>query len=160
MKIEAKTPEEYLGRVPEDRKDAIIKLRKEVLKNLPKGFRECINYGMLGYVVPHSIFPKGYHCDPKLPLPFANIANQKNFIAFYHMGIYSNPKLLDWFVKEYPKHTDARLDMGKACIRFKKPEKIPFKLIGELMTKITVQEYIDCVEAVLEKTAKPEKRKQ
>jgi uncharacterized protein YdhG (YjbR/CyaY superfamily) len=154
MQIKANTPEEYISKLPEDRKEAIIKLRKVVLKNLPKGFQECIGYGMLGYVVPHSVYPKGYHCDPKVPLPFANIASQKNFISFYHMGIYGNPELLNWFVKEYPKHTDAKLDMGKSCIRFKKPEQIPFKLIGELMTKVTVEEWIDCVESTLAKTAK------
>lgn len=155
MKIEANSPDEYIAKLPEDRKEAMIKLRNEVLKNLPKGYQETINYGMLGYVVPHSIFPKGYHCDPKCPLPFAGMASQKNFIAFYHMGIYANPKLLDWFVKEYPKHTDAKLDMGKSCIRFKKPEKIPFKLFGELMSKLTVKEWIDMYESVLQKSAKP-----
>jgi uncharacterized protein YdhG (YjbR/CyaY superfamily) len=155
MKIEASTPDEYIAKLPEDRKEAMTKLRKEILKNLPKGYEEQITYGSLGYVVPHSIFPKGYHCDPKLPLGFAWIASQKNFIAFYHMGIYASPKLLDWFVKEYPKHTDAKLDMGKSCIRFKKPEQIPFKLFGELMTKLTVKEWVDMYESVLTKSAKP-----
>src|SRR5687767_2953658 len=138
MRSEATTPEDYIAELPADRKEAISKLRNEIKKNLPSGFKETIGYGMLGYVVPHSIYPNGYHCDPKQPLPFAGMASQKNFIAFYHMGIYSNPKLLDWFVKEYPKHTDARLDMGKSCIRFTKPEKIPFKLFGELMSKLSV----------------------
>lgn len=165
MRIEAANPEEYLSKLPEDRKDAILKLRKEILKNLPKGFQETINYGMIGYVVPHSIFPGGYHCDPKQPLPFANIASQKNFIAFYHMGIYANSKLLDWFLKEYPKHTEARLDMGKSCIRFKKPEQIPFKLFGELMSKLSVKDWIDIYESMLArsssrpaKSAKPAKK--
>jgi hypothetical protein len=108
-----------------------------------------MGYGMMGYCVPHSIYPNGYHCDPKQPLPFAGLASQKNFIAFYHMGIYSDPKLLDWFVKEYPKHTDAKLDMGKSCIRFKNPEKIPFKLFGELMSRISVKDWIKMYEAVL-----------
>jgi len=159
MRIESSSPEDYLSKLPEERKESFNKLRNEVLKNLPKGFQECVNYGMLGYVVPHSIFPKGYHCDPKSPLPFAGIASQKNFVAFYHMGIYANPKLLDWFVKEYPKHTDAKLDMGKSCIRFKKPEKIPFKLFGELMSKMTVQDWVDCYESVLQRSAKPSKKK-
>jgi hypothetical protein len=106
-------------------------------------------YGMMGYVVPHSIYPAGYHCTPSDPLPFAGFASQKNFIAFYHMGIYSDPQLLEWFLKEYPKHTDARLDMGKSCIRFKKPEKIPFKLFGELMSKMTVKDWISRYESVL-----------
>jgi hypothetical protein len=158
MQIKAGNPEEYISKLPDDRKEAVMKLRKVVLKNLPKGFEECMNYGMIGYVVPHTIYPKGYHCDPKLPLPFANIASQKNFISFYHMGVYANPKLLDWFVKEYPKHSDTKLDMGKACIRFKNPEKIPYKLIGELMGKITVDNWIECVESVFTKTAKATKK--
>jgi hypothetical protein len=161
MQIKATDPDDYVSKLPEDRKEAIMKLRKEILKNLPKGFKETVGYGMLGYVVPHSIFPKGYHCDPKLPLPFAGMASQKNFIAFYHMGIYSDPKLLDWFVKEYPKHTDAKLDMGKSCIRFKKPETIPFRLFGELMSKLSVNDWIEMYESVLAKSkkSKPAKKK-
>src|ERR671912_937292 len=112
MTSEAKTPAQYIKELPADRKEAVAQLRDVVLKNLPDGFKEQMGYGMLGYVVPHTIYPPGYHCDPKQPLPFAGMASQKNFIAFYHMGIYANPKLLDWFVKEYPKHTDAKLDMG------------------------------------------------
>lgn len=156
MKSTATTPEAYIAELPEDRKDAFAQLRNEVLKNLPKGFEERIGYGMLAYVVPHSIFPKGYHCDPKLPLPFVNIASQKNFIAFYHMGIYANPELLKWFTDEYPKYTSAKLDMGKSCIRFKKPNEIPFKLFGELMKKITVQQWIDLYEAAF--TSKVKKK--
>lgn len=158
MQIKADSPEDYLSKLPEDRKESIGKLRNEVLKNLPRGFQECINYGMLGYVVPHSIFPNGYHCDPKLPLPFAGMASQKNFVAFYHMGIYANSKLLEWFVKEYPKHTDAKLDMGKSCIRFKKPEQIPYKLMGELMSKMTVKNWIDCYEAEFSKSKSSKKK--
>jgi uncharacterized protein YdhG (YjbR/CyaY superfamily) len=139
MRSEATTPEEYIKQLPDDRREAIMKLRNEVIKNLPKGFKESMGYGMMGWAVPHSIYPNGYHCDPKQPLPFAGLASQKNFIAFYHMGIYADPKLLEWFQKEYPKHTDAKLDMGKSCIRFKKPEKIPFKLLGELMSKLSVK---------------------
>jgi uncharacterized protein YdhG (YjbR/CyaY superfamily) len=156
MRIEASSPEEYLSQLPEDRKDAMTKLRKEIISNLPSGFQERISYGMIGYVVPHSIFPKGYHCDPKLPLPFVNIANQKNFIAVYHMGIYADSKLLEWFKKEYPKHTDAKLDIGKSCIRFTKPEKIPFKLFGELMSKMSVKDWINVYESNFEDT--PENR--
>lgn len=159
MQIKADTPEEYVAQLPEDRQEAINKLRKEVIKNLPKGFQERTGYGMLGYVVPHSIYPDGYHCDPKQPLPFAGMASQKNFIVFYHMGIYSSPKLLEWFLKEYPKHTDAKLDMGKSCIRFKKPEKIPYKLIGELMSKFTVKDWIECYESVRDQQASRSKKK-
>ena len=106
-----------------------------------------MNYGMIGYIVPHSTYPNGYHCNPKLPLPFINLASQKNFIALYHMGIYANPQLLDWFVAEYPKHSTQKLDMGKSCIRFKKMDQIPFDLIAELMQKITVNEWIKCYES-------------
>jgi len=135
MISKAATPEQYINELPADRKEPIMKLREAVLKNLPKGFKEVMNYGMLGYVVPHEIYPPGYHCDPKLPLPFANIASQKNFIAFYYLGVYSNSKLPNWFTSEYPKHSPSKLDMGKSCIRFKKPEHIPYKLIGELVKK-------------------------
>src|SRR5690606_41648617 len=147
----ATTVKEYLENLPEDRQSAIMELRKAVLKNLPKGFEEVMSYGMIGYVVPHSIYPSGYHCDPRLPLPFANIASQKNHFAVYHMGLYADPKLMKWFTTEYPKHTKARLDMGKSCIRFKKKEDIPFKLIGELFGKITVKDYIKQVETNLKK---------
>ena len=154
MKSTALTPDEYVAQMPAERKEAMTRLRKEILKNLPKGFEECMSYGMIGYVVPHSIYPEGYHCDPKLPLGFANIANQKNFIAFYHMGIYANPELLKWFTEEYPKHTDAKLDMGKSCIRFKNPQKIPFKLFGELMKKLSVKEWIALYENAFRKQVK------
>jgi hypothetical protein len=151
MQSKATTPDEYLAELPDDRKEAMIKLRREVLKNLPKGFKETMGYGMMGYVVPHNLYPAGYHCTPSDPLPFGGIASQKNFIAFYHMGIYADPVLLDWFVKEYPKHTDAKLDMGKSCIRFKKPEKIPYKLFGELMGKMSVEDWIGKYESVMKK---------
>jgi uncharacterized protein YdhG (YjbR/CyaY superfamily) len=151
MTSEAKTPAQYIKELPADRKEAVSELRNAVLKNIPEGFTEVMSYGMLGYVVPHEIYPAGYHCNPKLPLPFVAIASQKNFIAFYHMGIYANPALLKWFVDEYPKHSKAKLDMGKSCIRFKKPEQIPFKLIGELIKKVTVKDWIACYEKNLKK---------
>ena len=146
MTSSAITPEQYIKELPADRKEPITKLRDTILKNLPKGFKETMSYGMLGYVVPHEIYPGGYHCDPKLPLPFANIASQKNFIAFYHMGVYAMPGLLKWFITEYPKHTPAKLDMGKSCLRFKKPEHIPYKLIGELIKKVSVKDWIKVYE--------------
>lgn len=151
MQSSAKTVDAYLAELPEDRQLAISELRKQIKKNLPKGFEECMNYGMIGYVVPHSIYPGGYHCDPKLPLPFLNIASQKNFIAVYHMGIYSDSALLKWFLAEYPKHTQAKLDMGKSCIRFKKPEYIPYKLFGELAKKMTAKNWIEIYEAMLKR---------
>ena len=147
MRLDAKTPEDYINSVPEDRKEAIIKLRNSILKNLPKGFEETINYGMLGYVVPHSVYPKGYHCNPKDPLPFMGFASQKNSINFYHMGIYAKKELLDWFVTEYPKYCKQKLDMGKSCVRFKKPENIPFALIEALVKKMSVNEWIDLYES-------------
>lgn len=146
MQSTAKTVKEYLNELPEERKDAFLKLRNSILNNLPKGFEEQLSYGMLGYVVPHSIYPGGYHCTPKLPLPYMNIASQKNFIALYHLGIYANPKLLEWFTTEYPKHGSQKLDMGKGCIRFKKMDQIPFDLIAELAGKMTVEEWIECYE--------------
>ncbi len=147
MKIEANSPEHYLEQIPDDRKQAMKKLRQTILDNLPRGFHEEMSYGMIGYVVPHSIYPAGYHCDPKLPLPFMNIASQKNFIAFYHMGIYANKDILEWFTNEYPKHSKQKLDMGKSCIRFKKLDQIPFELIGELVQKITVNDWIELYES-------------
>lgn len=159
MQSKAVTPDEYIAHLPEDRKEAITKLRREVLKNIPKGFREQMGYGMIGYVVPHSVYPAGYHVTPQLPLPFANIASQKNHIAFYHMGIYGSPELLEWFLAEYPKHTTAKLDMGKGCIRFKKPEAIPYKLLGELMKKITVKEWIAMYEKVHAEALKKKEKK-
>ncbi len=151
MKYEANTPDEYIAAIPQERQTAMTQLRNIIKKNLPKGFSEEINYGMIGYVVPHSIYPDGYHCDPKLPLPFMNIASQKNFIAVYHSGIYANKKIMDWFVGEYPKYVTTKLDMGKSCIRFKKPDQIPMELIGELASKITVQEWINMYEANIKK---------
>lgn len=153
MTSKATTPEQYLKELPAERKEAVSQLRNTVLKNLPKGFKEVMGYGMLGYVVPHDIYPAGYHCNPKLPLPFANIASQKNFIAFYHMGIYASPDLLKWFTQEYPKHSRAKLDMGKSCIRFKKPEHIPYKLIGELVKKVSVKDWIAAYEKAFKRSA-------
>lgn len=146
MQSAAKTPDQYFQELPEERKEAMLKLRQIIKKNLPEGFEEMMGYGMLGYAVPHSIYPKGYHCDPKQPLPFFGMASQKNSINIYHMGIYADSNLYDWFVSEYPKHSKAKLDMGKSCIRFKKPEHIPFELIGELLTKISVLEWITIYE--------------
>ena len=149
MKFEANTIEEYLNAIPEERQAPMRKLHQTILANLPKGFEPCINYGMIGYVVPHSLYPSGYHCDPKLPLPFMNIASQKNFIGLYHMGIYADPELLQWFQSEYPNYVKTKLDMGKSCIRLKKPEQIPFELIGELASKMTPQNWIDRYESAV-----------
>ena len=146
MQIKAKTVDEYLEKIPKDRKQYIIRLRETIQSNIPEGFVEQMSYGMIGYVVPHSIYPDGYHCDPQLPLPFVNIASQKHFIGFYHMGIYADPKLYDWFVNEYPKHNKYKLDMGKSCVRFKKIDQIPYQLIGDLMQRMTVDDWIKLYE--------------
>ena len=151
MQSKATTPKEYIAELPEDRKQAIMKLRDSILKNLPEGFEEEMSYGMIGYVVPHSKYPAGYHVNPELPLPFINIASQKNFIALYHMGIYSDKDLLNWFVSEYPKHVKTKLDMGKSCIRFKNLEHIPYSLIGELVAKMTTEQWISIYEKAWKK---------
>ena len=140
------TVTEYIDALPDDRKAAMKKLRAVIKKNLPKGFKETINYKMPAFVVPHSTYADGYHCDPSLPLPFLSMASQKNFIALYHMGIYADPKLMAWFEKQWPKHVKAKLDMGKSCIRFKKVDTIPYDLIGELVAKMTVQDWIKLYE--------------
>lgn len=146
MTIDAKTVDEYIAKLPEERKPVVEKLRTTIKTNLPEGFEECISYKMIGFVVPHSLYPEGYHCDPKLPLPFINLASQKNYIALYHSGLYANTTLLDWFVSEYPKHANTKLDMGKSCIRFKKIEDIPYDLIAALCEKMTVSDWIGLYE--------------
>lgn len=152
MTIDAKTPDEYIKKLPEDRKETVSRLRDAVKNNLPEGFEECINYKMIGFVVPLSLYPDGYHCNPKLPLPFINIASQKNFVALYHNGIYANPELLDWFVLEYPKYVRSKLDMGKSCIRFKNTNTIPYELIAQLCKKMTPREWIALYEKNIKKS--------
>lgn len=151
MQSKTKTPQEYEETLPDERKQTISRLRKVILKNLPKGFTEEMSYGMIGYVVPHTLYPQGYHCNPKLPLPFMSIASQKNFIAVYHMGIYADPDLLAWFNNEYPNYSKTKLDMGKSCIRFKKINEIPYDLIGKLAAKMTVQQWIALYEKQFKK---------
>lgn len=151
MHSSAEDPEKYLNSLPEERRTAVKKLREVLLKNLPEGFEEGMGYGMLSYHVPHSLYPAGYHVDPSLPLPFINLASQKNYVALYHMGLYSKPELLEWFTNEYPKHSKRKLDMGKSCIRFKKMEDIPYELIAELATKLTPEEWISIYESVRKK---------
>jgi len=146
MQSNAQTPQEYIDSLLPDRKEVVTKIREVLLKNLPAGFEEVIGYGMLGYVVPHSIYPKGYHCNPKLPLPYINLGSQKNFIALHAMGVYADPKLKDWFVNQYPQYCKTKLDMGAGCIRFKKMDDIPYRLIGELAGKLTPQQWIEMCE--------------
>jgi len=151
MKSTATTPEEYIAQLPDDRKVPIQKLRQIILDHLDPGFYECINYGMLGYVVPHSRYPSGYHCNPKQPLPFMNLASQKHFIAVYHSGMYAQKEIFDWFVAEYPKHCLSKIDMGKSCVRLKKMNEIPYALIGQLAAKLSVQEWITMYETQIKK---------
>jgi len=133
----------YLNQLPEERKPAMEKLLDLLKENLPTGFELQMQYSMPSYVVPHTIFPAGYHCNPKEPLPFISVASQKNFIAVYHMGLYANLELYNWFVSEYPKYSKYKLDMGKSCIRFKRMDDIPYELLGQLFQKMSVQDWID-----------------
>ena len=151
MTSNASTPEEYINELPEERKEVISKLREVINKNLPKGFEEGMGYGMLSYHIPHSIYPDGYHCTPELPLPFMNLASQKNFVAVYHMGMYAKKEILNWFTSEYPKHCKRKLDMGKSCIRLKQMDEIPYKLIGELASKMSAEEWIKIYENNIKK---------
>lgn len=146
MRIEAENVDDYLEKIPEERKEAVTKLYQTISKNLPKGFEENISYGMMGWAVPLKTYPSGYHCTPNTPLPFIGMASQKNSINFYHMGMYAHQELYDWFVSEFPKHSSRKLDMGKSCVRFKKPEDIPFELIGELAKKMTPKQWIEIYE--------------
>ena len=140
-----------MDQLPQKRREVIEKIRAVIKQNLPQGFEEQLSYGMLGYVVPHSLYPAGYHVNPELPLPFINVASQKNFVALYHSGIYANTNLLEWFVAEYPKHSTLKLNMGKSCIRFKNLNDIPYKLIAELCTKMTTKEWITLCEKNVKK---------
>jgi uncharacterized protein YdhG (YjbR/CyaY superfamily) len=151
MQSTAKTPDEYIAEISLDRREAINKLRATIKKHIPKGFEEVMQYGMMGYVVPHSLYPAGYHCKPSDPLPFLALASQKNSINFYHMGLYADEKVLKWFLDEYPKKWKWKLDMGKSCVRWKKLDQIPYELIGELVEKITPQEWIEGYEEKLKR---------
>jgi hypothetical protein len=146
MKIMNPQISQYINALSDDRKEAVLQLSKCFTENLPTGFEETFNYGMIGYVVPLSIYPKGYHCSANTPLPFINIASQKSHIAIYHMGIYADAELLKWFTLEFSKNSTKKLDMGKSCIRFKKHSDIPFNLISELATKMSVNNWIDLYE--------------
>ncbi|MEJ6792036.1 MAG: DUF1801 domain-containing protein [Lacinutrix sp.] len=151
MTSKAETPEDYIAQLPEYRKEPIKKLNTLIIKQMPKGLESGMAYGMLAYYVPKSIYPDGYHCKPFPPLPFINLASQKNFIALYHAGMYAKKELYDWFVNEYPKHCKTKLDMGKSCVRFKKMEDIPYGLIEQLLVKMSVDEWIEIYEKTIKK---------
>jgi hypothetical protein len=143
----------YIDSLPEDRVAAVQKLFKIIKKNIPKGFAPVMQYGMISFVVPHKLYPAGYHCKPTDALPFLSLASQKNFIAIYHMGLYNDPKLYKWFTEAHAEASVKKLDIGKSCMRYKKPEDIPYDLIGELAAKITVVDWIERYE----KAWKPKK---
>ena len=151
MRIAADTIDEYIANVPKERQEAFNKLWEVISENIPSGFEPTLNYGLPSYVIPHSTYPDGYHCDPKLPLPFLSIANQKNFVAVYHMGIYADMDLMKWFTTEFPKHVKGKLDMGKSCIRFKKIDQIPYDLIAKLLGKMSKDNWIQIYEAAYKK---------
>lgn len=143
MTSNAPTPQAYVDSLPEDRRVFVETLRRTVNAHLPPGFVEAMGYGMLGWAVPHSLYPEGYHCDPKMPLSLAGLASQKDSVNFYHMGLYADPAVLAWFQAEWAARTSARLDMGKSCLRFKRLDQVPLDLIGELMTKFSVEQVMD-----------------
>jgi uncharacterized protein YdhG (YjbR/CyaY superfamily) len=145
------TVSDYIDNVQEERKSVFLQVLEAVRKGIPSDFEECISYGMIGFVVPHSLYSKGYHCDPKLPLSFISLANQKNSINLYHMGIYANADLLDWFVDSYNQSSGSKLDMGKSCIRFNPKKEIPYLLIQELCSKMKAEEWIKLYESAFNK---------
>ena len=158
MKSDAATVEEYIQSLPEDRRAAISAVRKVILANLPKGYQECVSYGMIGYVVPHSLYPAGYHCDPKLPLPYANLASQKNHMALYLMCCYGDQATDQWFRKAWVA-AGKKLDMGKSCVRFRKLEDVPLEVIGQVIARVPVEKYIARIQQVLARTPKRTTRK-
>lgn len=159
MRSTAATIDEYMAGLPEDRRAVLNALRKAIKKSIPKGFEETMGYGNMGWVVPHSMYPAGYHCDPKQPLPFLGLASQKNHIAVYHMGVYASPDLLEWFRAEWPRYSSKKLDMGKSCIRFKKAEDVPVALIAELASKMTPQQWIGLYESSFKATSRQRRQK-
>jgi hypothetical protein len=147
--------EAYFNQVKADQNEAMRQLWEILVKHRMPGFEPGLSYGMPAIVIPHSLYPAGYHCKPEEALPFVSIAAQKNFIAVYHMGIYAMPQLLSWFTEAYGQQSKQKLDMGKSCIRFKKPEHIPLELIAELMQKVSAEEWISTYESLY----KPGKKK-
>lgn len=148
MQSKSTTVEAYLKSLPEDRRAAVEAVRKVIRKNLPKGYAEGMQYGMIGYYVPHEVYPAGYHCDPREPLPFAGLASQKNHLSLYLMSIYMDSELQERFVRSW-KATGKKLDMGKACIRFKRLEDVPLEVVGEAVRSVPVGSYVERYEANL-----------
>ncbi len=141
------TVEEYIRSITPEQKGPFESLRSTILEHLPEGLEERIQYGMIGFVVPHSLYPAGYHCNPEDPLPFLALAAQKGSINFYHMGMYARPDLLEWFQGEFAKVSRHKVDMGKSCVRFKYYDEIPHDLIARLLGRMGVRDWIDLYEA-------------
>lgn len=157
MTSPAKTVEEYLASLPEDRRTAISAVRQVILENLPKGYEEGMQYGLIGYFVPHSLYPKGYHCDPKQPLNYAGLGSQKNHMALYLMCAYGDTEIDAWFRDAYAK-SGKKLDMGKACVRFKKLDDLPLDVVGKVIAMVPPEKYIARVESILA-AREPRKKK-
>jgi uncharacterized protein YdhG (YjbR/CyaY superfamily) len=147
----ASTPDEYVRWVSSERRPQFAEMRQAIQQAMPNGFEEQMSYGMIGYVVPHELYPPGYHCNPQLPLPFVSIANQKNFFGFYHMGLYADAHLMDWFLAEHSALNLRKLDMGKSCIRFNRWNEIPLELLTKLVSKMSVEDWIACYEKNLKR---------
>jgi uncharacterized protein YdhG (YjbR/CyaY superfamily) len=152
MQSKATTVAEYLAELPEDRRAALEAIRQTILKNLPKGYEEGMQYGMIGYFVPHSVYPPGYHCDPKQPLPFACLASQKDYISVYLGCVYTDPEHEAWFREAWAK-TGKKLDMGKSCVRFKKLDDVPLNVIGQAIKRVPVKKFIEHYESAIKKPA-------
>tara|TARA_Y100000815_G_scaffold225204_1_gene212690 strand:- start:697 stop:1182 length:486 start_codon:yes stop_codon:yes gene_type:complete len=152
VQSKAKSVEEYMAALPEDRLEAITAIREVILKNLHKGYEEGMQWGMPSYFVPLSAYPAGYNCQPDQPLPFVGFASQKNHMAFYGFCIYMDEELKNRFVADWKK-TGKKLDMGKSCVRFKKLEDVPLKVIGDAVKRVPMKKYIKQYEAQLQQTA-------
>lgn len=146
MQSKATTVEHYLTELLEDKRKIIQRLRETIQTNISKDTEETMQYGMITFVIPYSVYPPGYHCAPKQPLPFISLAAQKNFFAFYHMGVYAKPELLNWYIETYEQTMKLKPDVGKSCIRFKKAEHISFELLAELVQRMTASEWIELYE--------------
>jgi hypothetical protein len=157
MKHVASSVKDYLAQLPEDRRAALAAVREVILENLDKEYEEGIQYGMIGYYVPHRVFPAGYHCDPKQPLPFASIASQKNHMAIYLMCIYGNAEQEEWFRKAWAK-TGMKLDLGKSCVRFKKLDDLALDVIGQVIKRVPAKRYVDHYLKALASTGKAPKK--
>lgn len=150
MQSKATTVNAYLSELSPDRRASIEAVRKVILANLDHDYEEGIQYGMIGYFIPHRIYPAGYHCDPKQPLPFVGLASQKNHMAVYMMCLYGDGSLTTWFQSEWKK-TGKKLDMGKSCIRFKTSDDLALDVIGEAIRRVPASKYIEIYESAFVK---------